>query len=240
MGKDMRQLCGSIVFVVVQALGWASWDVEGAQQSNRLLVLLVDDLHFDFRATPRMRDMLVRRILPPLIRDDDSVGLVTTGYSSIAIAPTRDREAVLAEIRNIVGSAIRADDLLAPASTDERLRRAVVAIGTARDAIQAMASITARTKTLLYVSGGYGDGRVAPDLSELVAAANRANVTIHAFDALGLAGGPAPVPSATNSAAWLTYSRDAFDSLQRLADSTGGQIVSRPEDLDTAITQMTR
>jgi VWFA-related protein len=235
----VRQLCGSAVIVVL-AIGWASWDVAGAQPSNRLLVLLVDDLHFDFRSTPRMRDMLVRRILPLLFRGDDSVSLLTTGYSSVAIAPTTDREAVLAGIRQIVGSALRADDILAPMSADERLRRAIVAIATARDVIQAIASITARRKTLIYVSSGYGDERVASDLSELVAAANRANVTIHALDALGLAGGPAPAPSATNSAAWLTYSRDAYDSLHRLADATGGRMVSTPGELDAAIEQVAR
>lgn len=218
----MKQVC-SIPTIAV--LVWGAWVVEGAQRSNRLLVLFVDDLHLEFRSTPRIRELLLRRVLPRLIRDGDSVGLVTTGYSSVAMRPTTDREAIVAGLRKITGNGLRADEIVAAASSDERLRRATIAIATAQGAIHAMAADTLGPNAVIYVSGGYGDESVLTDLAELILAANRANVTIHTFDALGVVG-PTSEPSPANEAAWQTYFRAARDSLRRLADSTGGQVVS--------------
>lgn len=208
------------------------------QAEERVFLLFVDDLHLEFRSTPRVRELMTRRILPMVSRDGSLVGLVTTGYSSVAIKATRDQEALLSGIPMITGSALPPDEILDPRGTGESLRRATIAIATARDAIKTMASVSEGHKAMIYLSGGYGGQDVAADLLDLASEAHRAGVAIHAFEARGLVGASGPPPSPANDAAWQAYSREAYDSLLRLADSTGGQMVSTQGEVDAAIAQM--
>jgi hypothetical protein len=228
------------VAVVILAVLLAVAGLGGTLAEERVFLLFIDDLHLDFRSTPRLRELMTRQILPIVSRDGNLVGLVTTGYSSVAIKPTRDQGAALSGVRRIVGGGLPPDEILDPRGTGESFRRATIAIATARDAIKTMASVTAGHKAMIYISGGYGGQNVAADLLDLASEAYRAGVAIHAFEARGLAGAPGPAPSPVNDAAWQRYSRDAYDSLLRLADSTGGQMVSTPGEVDAAIAQMAR
>ena len=231
----MKRLSRVIVFTVL-ATWFGSPAAPGAQGSGHLFVLFVDDLHLEFRSTPRLRELMVRRILPVLTREQQLIAVVTTGYSSVSIAPTTEMEVALSGIRRITGSGLRPDEILAPRGPDEGLHRARIAIATARQTIEALATrATGRKVVVIYLSGGYGEARVATDLSELASTANRVNATVHAFESRGLVGGPSPAPSVANESAWMAYYSDAQNSLRALAFATGGQMVSSPSEVDVAM-----
>jgi hypothetical protein len=52
-------------------------------QSGRVFLIFIDDLHLDFRSTPKTRELL-KKIGKDLIHDGDMFGIVTTGTSSIS------------------------------------------------------------------------------------------------------------------------------------------------------------
>ena len=47
--------------------------------AGRVFLLFIDDMHLDFRSTPRTRDLL-KRMMRLLIHEGDMFGIVTTGY----------------------------------------------------------------------------------------------------------------------------------------------------------------
>jgi len=234
----MKRLSSVIVFTVL-VTWFGSPGASGAQGSGHLFVLFIDDLHLEFRSTPRVRDLIVRRIVPALMRDQQSVAVVTTGYSSVAIAPTTELEVVLSGVRRITGGGLRPDEIFAQRAPDERLRRAKIAIATARQTIEALATrTTGRKVVVIYLSGGYGEASVATDLAELASSANRVNATVHAFESRGLFGGPIPPPSPRRESAWMAYYSDAQNSLRELAFATGGQMASSPSEFDAVMAQI--
>ncbi len=56
-----------------------------------MFLIFIDDLHLDFRMTPRTRD-LMKRMLKNLVHDGDMFGIVSTGTSSISEQLTYDRQ----------------------------------------------------------------------------------------------------------------------------------------------------
>ena len=58
--------------------------------SGRIFLIIVDDLHLDFRNTGRIRD-LFKRISRQLVHEGDMFGIVSTGPSSLSIDLTYDR-----------------------------------------------------------------------------------------------------------------------------------------------------
>jgi hypothetical protein len=202
------------------------------------VILFVDDLHVDFRSTPRLRDLLIRRILPAVLGKGRSVGIVTTGYSSINAAPTTDEALLLARLRSITGGGLRPDDLLDERQGSERLGRARVALATAKDTITFLAASRTARPSIIYLSNGYGKPAVTAELDEIIAAAYRANVTIHALELHGLVSAPSPDLKASDWALWDEYRVNARDSLRRLAERAGGQLIWTRLDLDSALEQI--
>jgi len=74
----------------------------GAQPAVRWLII-VDDLHVDFRNTGHLRALL-KTIAAELIRDGDQVALHSTGPSSVSVAWTYDRSVVDSVVKKIAGS----------------------------------------------------------------------------------------------------------------------------------------
>lgn len=211
----------------------------GAAQSRegRLFLVFVDDLHLDFRSTPRVRELL-KKTMRLLIQDDDEIGLVTSGVSSVSVKPTADLERITTGMSRITGNALRADQIVDPEQALERISRAMIAINTARVAIRGVWSQVNRPFVMLYFSGGYGELLVPPELAELASDAHRARAVIYAFEARSLAGGPRPAPSVWNESAWDAYDRDARESLRGLAEATGGRMVSTIGEFDGALAQI--
>jgi VWFA-related protein len=129
--------------------------------AGRIFVLYVDDLHLDFRNTPRIRQ-LFQKISDTLIHDGDMFSIVSTGPSSLAIDPTYDRKRLEEAIKRISGSGLKPSDILdgssssnGPQGPSEVRYRAHVAFSTAFDLMRQLEKIQNRRKAFIYVSNGY-------------------------------------------------------------------------------------
>jgi VWFA-related protein len=126
--------------------------------AGRVFLLFIDDLHLDFRETPRTRDLL-KRMLRNLIHEGDMFGIVTTGTSSISQQLTYDRQVLDSAINRVTGGGLRPDDIIKGMQSSQgptELRyRAHVAFSTAYDLMKNLEKLQNRRKAVLYISSGY-------------------------------------------------------------------------------------
>lgn len=126
--------------------------------AGRIFLLFIDDLHLDFKNTPRVRD-LVKKIKTTLFHPGDMYGIVSTGTSSISIDLTYDLKRVDEAVKKIMGGSLKASDIIQGAEGQEgpsEVRyRAHVAFSTAADLLAQLERVTNRRKSLIYVSNGY-------------------------------------------------------------------------------------
>ena len=126
--------------------------------AGRVFLLFIDDLHLDFRNTPRTRD-LMKRMLRNLIHEGDMFGIVTTGTSSISQQLTYDRQVLDSAINRVTGGGLRPEDIIkgmqgAQGPTELRYR-AHVAFSTANELMKNLEKLQNRRKAVLYISSGY-------------------------------------------------------------------------------------
>src|SRR5579864_3720296 len=81
-------------------------------RSGRVFLIFVDDLHIDVRLTPRVRDLL-KRIQKDLIHEGDLFGIVSSGYSSIAIDTTYDPKRLTDAIGKVQGGGLPPNEVIA-------------------------------------------------------------------------------------------------------------------------------
>ena len=126
--------------------------------AGRIFLIIVDDLHLDFRNTGRIRD-LFKRIHRTLIHEGDMFSIVSTGPSSLAIDPTYDRKILDEAIKKITGNGLKPADIIQGAEgadgPSEVRYRAHVAFSTAYDMLSQMEKISNRRKAVIWVSNGY-------------------------------------------------------------------------------------
>ena len=126
--------------------------------TGRIFLIIVDDLHLDFRNTGRIRD-LFKKISRDLIHEGDMFSIVSTGPSSLAIDPTYDRKILDESIKKITGNGLKPEDIIQGAETSqgpsEVRYRTQVAFGTAHDMLKQLEKITNRRKAVVWVSNGY-------------------------------------------------------------------------------------
>jgi len=139
--------------------------------AGRIFLIIVDDLHLDFRNTGRIRD-LFKRISRTLVHEGDMFGIVSTGPSSLAIDLTYDRKILDEAIKKITGNGLKPEDIIqgqdGPQGPAEVLYRAHVAFSTARDIVTQLERITNRRKAVVWVSNGFdfnpfADSRLGED-----------------------------------------------------------------------------
>jgi VWFA-related protein len=126
--------------------------------AGRVFLLFIDDLHLDFRSTPRTRE-LIKKMLRNLIHEGDMFGIVTTGTSSISQQLTYDRQVLESAISRITGGGLRSEDIIkgmqgAQGPTELRYR-AHVAFSTAYELMKNLEQLRNRRKAVIYVSSGY-------------------------------------------------------------------------------------
>ncbi|MGE3842092.1 MAG: VWA domain-containing protein [Vicinamibacterales bacterium] len=126
--------------------------------AGRIFILFVDDLHLDFRNTPRIKD-LFKKISTNLIHDGDMFGIVSTGPSSLAIDLTYDKKRLDEAIKRISGSGLKPSEIIegpqgAQGPTELRYR-AHVAFSTATEILRNLEKVQNRRKAIIYVSNGY-------------------------------------------------------------------------------------
>jgi VWFA-related protein len=100
---------------------------------------------------------------------------------------------------------------------------------------QAYVSATDDPSSLFSQQGAeFADADLARELSELTRTANRANVTFYAIDPRGLVG-MLDLDQKVDQTEWQDYVRRSQDSLQVLANETGGIAVINQNDFDKAL-----
>jgi VWFA-related protein len=126
--------------------------------SGRIFLLFIDDLHLDFRSTPRTRE-LIQKMLKSLIHEGDMFGIVSTGTSSISEQLTYDRQVLEAAIKRVTGGALKPKEIIeggqGPNGPTELRHRAHVAFSTAYDLMKNLEKVQNRRKAVLYISSGY-------------------------------------------------------------------------------------
>ena len=126
--------------------------------AGRIFLIIVDDLHLDFRNTGRIRD-LFKRISKTLVHEGDMFSIVSTGPSSLAIDPTYDRKILDESIKKITGNGLKPADIINGAEgadgPSEVRYRSHVAFSTAYDMLTQMEKINNRRKAVIWVSNGY-------------------------------------------------------------------------------------
>jgi VWFA-related protein len=126
--------------------------------AGRIFLVFIDDLHLQFRETPRTRD-LIKRMLRNLIHDGDMFGIVSTGHSSISEQLTYDRQILESAIERITGGGLTPQEIMQGQSGSqgptELRHRAHVAFSTAYDLMKNLEKVQNRRKAVIYISSGY-------------------------------------------------------------------------------------
>jgi VWFA-related protein len=126
--------------------------------AGRIFLIFIDDLHLQFRETPRTRD-LIKRMLRNLIHEGDMFGIVSTGHSSISEQLTYDRQVLESAIERIQGGGLTPKEIIqanqGSQGPAESRHRAHVAFSTAYELMKNLERVHNRRKAVLYFSSGY-------------------------------------------------------------------------------------
>ena len=151
-------IAACLLSILLSAASAAQAAVRRARARRDHLLVLVDDLHMDFRNTGHIRELL-RSLSTGLIRDDDVVVMRSSGPSSIAIGPTSDRAIVDAAIRRVAGNGLRpeeiSEELKNSGDLDVRLAMTFSAASSLLDTVTS----TERRRDMLDISDGYDSDR---------------------------------------------------------------------------------
>ena len=127
-------------------------------RSGRVFLVFIDDLHMSARDTPRVRD-LMKKITTELIHEGDLFGIVSSGYSSIAIDMTYDRKRLDEAMKKIMGGGLMPSEIIGtPEGSQgppEVRHRAHVAFSSAYEILQTLEQVHDRRKAFIYISSGY-------------------------------------------------------------------------------------
>jgi len=131
-----------------------------ADVAGRIFIVFIDDLHLTPDLSPRVKDVL-KQIRNTVLHDNDLVGFVSTGYSSVAMDLAYDygHKRMDEVINKVMGSGLTPRELIEmPQGADglaEVNHNVQVAFGTAYDILDQMEKITGQRKAFIWVSSGY-------------------------------------------------------------------------------------
>jgi len=222
------------VGVIAAAIALVAPDLAGARSAARWIII-VDDLHLDFRNTGQLR-ILLKTIAAELIHDGDEFALYSIGPSSVSVAWTYDRSVVDSAVRKIAGNGLRVSDILAIRqgflASNEVDHRASLALSRANKIIAGLDPPLDRGIGIIFVSNGYVD---LPPAS--TRAGGGARMPIFALDPRLLPG--ALVDSAgVDDARWTAYWAATRNSLRTLSEQSGGFALAEGQDLAAALARI--
>src|SRR5687767_4576155 len=126
--------------------------------AGRIFLIYIDDLHLQFRETPRTRE-LIKKMLRNLIHDGDMLGIVSTGPSSISEQLTYDRQILESAVERITGGGLTPTEIIqgqaGSQGPTEMRHRAQVAFTTAYELMKNLERVQNRRKAVIYISSGY-------------------------------------------------------------------------------------
>ena len=125
---------------------------------GRVLLILVDDLHFEPEMTPHVRRLL-QTIAETLLHEGDLAAVVSTGPSFIEVGPTYDRKLIIEAAGKIRGSGYQPAEIFKLMESSQGpgdiRARAQLAFHTAYNILAQLENVANRRKAVLYVSTGY-------------------------------------------------------------------------------------
>jgi VWFA-related protein len=128
------------------------------ETAGRVFLIFVDDLHLNFRETPRTRKLFID-MLRNLIHEGDMFGIVTTGPSSVAVQLTYDRDILEDALSRITGDGMSPQRIMLDSfgsnGGSELRYRASVAFKTAYELMLNLEQLRNRRKAVIYISSGY-------------------------------------------------------------------------------------
>jgi VWFA-related protein len=139
--------------------------------AGRVLLIFVDDLHFEPEYSPHVR-RLVTTLVDTLLHEGDLVAMVSSGPSAIEIQPTYDRKLIASAASKIRGSGLTAAEIFKMLETSQGpadvRSRAQVAFYTAYNMVASLDSVANKRKAIIYISTGYdfdpfAEGRASRD-----------------------------------------------------------------------------
>jgi VWFA-related protein len=126
--------------------------------SGRVLLIFIDDLHFEPELTPHVRKVM-QQIGDTLIHDGDMIMIVSTGPSYLAVGPTYDKRLAMEAIGKIRGSGLIPDEIFKSLESSQGpadlRQRAQMAFYTAYGMLTELENVTNKRKAVIYVSTGY-------------------------------------------------------------------------------------
>lgn len=233
--------------VVVAALMWrlgasggsdslrAAVQEAHAVDARRWLVL-IDDLHLDFRRTGHIR-AAIAAVTRPLLDAGVLAGVRTDGpsFMALTIAPGSPWSVVADAVKRVTGNGLKPSDIIQAPDPRELVYRA----RHARLAIETLVGAEAATPpVVLLVSTGYRTDvpEVSAQLTELAAAAGRARVPIVVLDPQLLVD-PEPDPRVTDREL-AQHRRATSASLELLAHDTGGTMWQPGDDVASVLRRL--
>jgi len=220
--------------VVIAAATLMAAGPAGAQPAVHWLII-VDDLHLDFRNTGHLRGLL-KTIAAELIRDGDQVALYSTGPSSVSVAWTYDRSVVDSVVKKIAGNGLKVSDMLAMTQgltpTNEVDHRATLALSRVNEIIAILDPAVDRGIGIIYISNGYVDR--SPSLTR---AGGRARMPVFALDPRLLPGAIVDM-AGVDAARWNAYWAATRNSLRALSEQSGGFALAEGQDLAATLARI--
>jgi hypothetical protein len=225
-----RGLAAAVAFAAVAVLAGGPRSLDAAQPADgdamRWLVL-IDDLHLDFRATGRLR-AAVTAVVRPLVDAGVVVAMRTDGPSPIALsaAVTTSWPPVAASIKKLTGNALKPSDIVGMLGGPHRSRELVYRAREVEGAVTTLLrQVGEGPSALLLVSLGYRTDTpaVSAPVTQIAALAGQALVPVVPLDprAFGLHAEPDPRASAIELE---QHERATAESLRLLARDTGGTL----------------
>lgn len=139
--------------------------------NGRVLLILVDDLHFEPELTPHVR-RLMQTILDTLVHEGDLAAVVSTGPSFIEVGPTYDRKMIAEAANKIRGSGYVPNEIFKMMENSQGpgdiRNRAQLAFYTVYNILAQLETVANRRKAVIYISTGYdfdpfAEGRAGRD-----------------------------------------------------------------------------
>jgi VWFA-related protein len=139
--------------------------------AGRVLLVFIDDLHFEPELSPHVRRVM-QNIIDTLVHDGDMVAVVSSGPSYISIGPTYDKKLIKEAVGKIRGSGLIPSEIFASLESSQGpadvRARAQTAFYAAYSILGDLESVNNKRKALIYVSTGYdfdpyAEGRASKD-----------------------------------------------------------------------------
>lgn len=125
---------------------------------GRVLLILVDDLHFEPELTPHVR-RLMQTIVETLVHEGDLASIVSTGPSFVEVGPTYDRKLLMEAANKIRGSGYVPSEIFKMMENSQGpgdiRNRAQLAFYTAYNILAQLETVANRRKAVIYISTGY-------------------------------------------------------------------------------------